>query len=44
MDGGGQKWCGLSDLGALKSAVSCELIYEMSWFFASWYKFTKAKS
>ena len=35
---------GLLGLGTLISAVSQELIDEMSWFFAYWYKFRKAKS
>ena len=36
--------CGLLGLGTIKSAVSQEWIDEMSWFFACWYKFSKAKS
>ena len=35
---------GLSGLGTLKSAVSPDWIDKMSWFFACWYKFRKAKS
>ena len=35
---------GLFGLGALNSALSQEWIDEMSWFFAFWYKFKKAKS
>ena len=36
--------CGLLSLGTLKSTVFQEWINEMSWFFACWYKFRKAKS
>ena len=36
--------CGLLGLGTLKSAVSQEWVDQMSWFFACWYKFRKAKS
>ena len=39
-----QNGSGLLRLGSLKSAVSQESIYKMSWFFACWYKFRKAKS
>ena len=35
---------GLLSFGTLKSAVSQEWIDELGWFFASWYKFRKAKS
>ena len=35
--------CGLLDQGTLKSAISQEWFDEMSWFFACWYKFGKAK-
>ena len=36
--------CSLVGLGNLKYAVSQELIDELGWFFACWYKFMKAKS
>ena len=36
--------CSLLGLRTLKFAVSQEWIDEMSWFFACWYKFRKAKS
>ena len=39
-----KNWCGLLGLGTIKSAVSQEWIDEMSWLFACWYKFRKAKS
>ena len=35
---------GILGLGTLKYAVSQEWIDEMSWFFAWWYKFRKARS
>ena len=35
---------GLLGHGTLKTAVSQEQIDELSWFFACWYKFRKAKS
>ena len=35
---------GLFGHGTLKSALSQELIDEMSWFFACWYKFRKVNS
>ena len=36
--------CGLFGLETIESAVSQERNDEMSWFFACWYKFRKAKS
>ena len=36
--------CRLLGVGTLKSAVSQEWTDELGWFFASWYKFMKAKS
>ena len=35
---------GLLGCGTVKSAVSQESIDKLSWFFACWYKFRKAKS
>ena len=35
---------GLLGLGTVKSAVTQELMDEISWFFACWYKFREAKS
>ena len=36
--------CGLLGNGTVKSAVSQEGIDELSWTFACWHKFRKAKS
>ena len=36
--------CGLLDYGALKSALSQEWFNELSWLFACWCKFRKARS
>ena len=36
--------CGLLGNGTVKSAVSQEGIDELSWSFACWHKFRKAKS
>ena len=36
--------CGLLGLKTLKSAVSQELIDELGWYFACWYKCLKTKS
>ena len=36
--------CGPLSKGTLKSTWSQEWIDELSWFFACWYKFRKAKS
>ena len=44
MGGCGQKWAWPFSHWILNSAVSQEWVDELSWFFACWYKFRKAKN